>query len=581
MKAAHPDLEPLSRGFRARYLDFAELTAQVKAWAEAFPSLVRLESIGQSGEGRELWLLTIGPEPDRVRPGVFVDGNIHAAELAGSSVALAIAEEAIALHLGAPDPERIPTPVHRAAKEVLFHVLPRVSPDGAEAVLTTGRYVRSVPRDDRPARAHPRWVGEDVDGDGLALLMRKEDPTGEFVEHPEIPGVMLPRALDDEGPYYKVWPEGRIEGFDGHRVPDPDFLGDNSPDLNRNFPWSWAGEHRQRGAGAHPGSEPESRAVIELAARTPSLYVWQSLHTFGGVMIRPPGDRPDDELHPRDLSLYRQVEEWGEDIAGYPMVSGYEEFLYEPGQPLHGSLAEWAYDERGCLAWVTELWDIFQRLEIERPDRFIDYYFRMTHADVEALARWDADANEGRVFRPWRRCVHPQLGEVEVGGMDPRVGLTNPPYEALPEICDQQAQVFVRVAAMAPRVVISELGQTPLGEGLTAIEATIENQGYLPTHGVHAAKDRPFNEPLWADLRCEGGAELDDAGQAHRPIGHLDGWGRGRFDFGHAIFFQRSRGSVSRRHLRWIVRGAGAVTLTVGSCRTGWVERRVEVGAPA
>ena len=36
------------------------------------------------------------------------------------------------------------------------------------------------------------------------------------------------------------------------------------------------------------------------------------------------------------------------------------------------ALLVWAYDERGCLAWVTELWDIFARLEIARPDRFID-----------------------------------------------------------------------------------------------------------------------------------------------------------------------------------------------------------------
>lgn len=42
MRAAHPALEPLARGFRERYLGYDELTAQVKAWAETFPALVRL-----------------------------------------------------------------------------------------------------------------------------------------------------------------------------------------------------------------------------------------------------------------------------------------------------------------------------------------------------------------------------------------------------------------------------------------------------------------------------------------------------------------------------------------------------------
>jgi hypothetical protein len=578
VKAAHPELEPLARGFRESYLSFDELTAQVKAWAEAFPEIVKLESIGRSPEGRELWLLTIGPDPQRTRPAVWVDGNIHAGELAASSVALAIAEEAIALHLGPPKMERVPAAVWRAAREVLFHVLPRMSPDGAEAVLTTGRYVRSVPRDERVERAHPRWVSEDVDGDGLALLMRQQDPTGEFVEHPDIEGLMLPRGLEDEGPFYKIYPEGRIEHFDGHHVPDPGFLSDNAPDLNRNFPWSWVSEPRQLGAGTHPGSEPESRAVIAFAARTPNLFAWLSLHTFGGVMIRPPGDKPDDQMNQRDLALYRQVEQWATAICEYPMVSGYREFLYEPGKPVHGSLSEWAYDERGCLAWVTELWDLFTRLELERPARFIDYYFRMTPDDMEELARWDAQWNHGRVFRPWKRHRHPQIGWVEVGGMDPRVGLTNPPYEELPEICDRHARFFTRVAAMAPHVVVSRVAQTPLREGLTLVEATVENQGYLPTHGVYAAADRPWNEPLWADLICEAGTHLEEPGQAHRLVGHLDGWGRGRFDFGHAIFFQRSRGSVSRRTMRWMVRGHGTVKLVVGSCRTGWVERRIGVG---
>ena len=66
----------------------------------------------------------------------------------------------------------------RAAAEVLVHVLPRMSPDGAEAILNTGTYVRSVPRDERSARGHARWVGEDVDGDGACLSIRKADPTG-------------------------------------------------------------------------------------------------------------------------------------------------------------------------------------------------------------------------------------------------------------------------------------------------------------------------------------------------------------------------------------------------------------------
>ena len=185
MSAATARLDALSLGFRDRFLSYDELTRQVRAWADAFPDLCRAASIGRTPEGRELWLVTLGREPDRPRPSAWVDGNMHASELAGSSVALAVAEDILRLHLRQDDEGASPAPSALAAarlREVRFYVLPRMSPDGAEAVLTNGRYVRSVPRDLRPARAHAYWRCDDVDGDGLALSMRVRDPGGEMVE---------------------------------------------------------------------------------------------------------------------------------------------------------------------------------------------------------------------------------------------------------------------------------------------------------------------------------------------------------------------------------------------------------------
>jgi hypothetical protein len=247
-------LDALSLGFRERFLSYDELTRQVRAWADAFPDLCRAASIGRTPEGRELWLLTLGPDPDRPRPSAWVDGNMHASELCGSSVALAIAEDVLRLHLRQDGEGTGPASPVQAARlrDVRFYILPRMSPDGAEAVLTSGRYVRSVPRDERPARAHPYWRCGDVDGDGLALSMRIRDPLGEMVESADFAGLLLPRSIDDSPPYYKVYPEGVIENFDGKNVPTPHFLSDNQTDLNRNFPFYWAPDSKQEGAGAFP-----------------------------------------------------------------------------------------------------------------------------------------------------------------------------------------------------------------------------------------------------------------------------------------------------------------------------------------
>jgi len=72
--------------------------------------------------------------------------------------------------------------------------------------------------------------------------MRKEDPTGDYVVCPDAPAAMVPRTIDDPPPYYRLYPEGHIEDFDGDTIPSPHYLGDNYPDLNRNFPFRWRTE---------------------------------------------------------------------------------------------------------------------------------------------------------------------------------------------------------------------------------------------------------------------------------------------------------------------------------------------------
>ena len=74
-----------------RFYRYAELTDLLHAFAREHPQLVAIESIGKSYEGRDIWVVTVtntktGPAADK--PAFWVDGNIHATEVAASAANL-------------------------------------------------------------------------------------------------------------------------------------------------------------------------------------------------------------------------------------------------------------------------------------------------------------------------------------------------------------------------------------------------------------------------------------------------------------------------------------------------------------
>ena len=158
------------------YLRYDDLTRALHALAAAHPALVRIESIGKSFEGRDIWLATatrFDSGDDRDKPALWVDGNIHATEVAGSMACLYLLHHLVTQY--GTDPE-----VTRCLDTRVFYVCPRLNPDGAEwALADVPRIIRSstrpYPYDEEPIAGLRR---EDVDGDGRVLTMRVPDPNG-------------------------------------------------------------------------------------------------------------------------------------------------------------------------------------------------------------------------------------------------------------------------------------------------------------------------------------------------------------------------------------------------------------------
>ena len=412
--------------------------------------------------------------------------------------------------------------------------------------------------------------------------MRQADPDGELVElrnesgEPVDPPVMVARQPEDPGPYYKLYPEGHIANFDGRAIPSPYFLSDNLYDFNRNFPYQWAPEPQQVGAGHYPGSAPETRAVLDFATVHPNIMVWLNLHTFGGVLIRPLGDKPDAKMDHGDLAHLRTGR--GLDDRAHRLRQ--RERL--PRIPVRARQAACTATSRTTPTTSAARWPTSSSSGTcsanSASSARSPSSTTIRSSRARTCVRWPsstASTTAAASSSRGRRCMHPQLGAVEVGGFDPRVGIWNPPYERLAETCQAQSAAFLRVAALVPRVAV-EVVRQERAEGHTRIELRIVNRGYLATHGLPSAKALPHSEPL--RLRATGeGVTLLAPAESVIEIGHLDGWGSGLHG-GPSTFAPWTRGNGHERFVTLLAQGSGTVHVQVGSCRVGQLALDVKVG---
>jgi hypothetical protein len=76
------------------YFNNEELDAALNGWAERYRHLAEVSELGRSHEGKPIPLLTLTNKEtgaDSDKPAIWVDANIHATEVAGTTVALHIA----------------------------------------------------------------------------------------------------------------------------------------------------------------------------------------------------------------------------------------------------------------------------------------------------------------------------------------------------------------------------------------------------------------------------------------------------------------------------------------------------------
>ena len=427
---------------------FAELTEWLRQIAAEHPTLVSLDVLGRSHEGREVWILTVtntatGPHDEK--PAIWLDGNIHASETTAS---VALVHLLHSLVTGYGTDERITrvldtrTVLHRAARQPRRRRA-RARRGAVHRPLDGARLAAHRPgRRPRPRRHRPR---RPLAPDARARPER-------HVEGPRVRPTPARRPRARRGRPRPVLPAATARAGCTATTASPS----RSPhriagiDSNRNFPYDWERYPGKAptGAGDFPTSEPEVRAVVQGVIDRPNITAYLAYHTFSGVHLRPFGNKPQDQYPSVDLWTFQDIGRRYTDLTGYPSISILEGFRYDPKSTIGGSGSDWAYDQVGVISWTTEFWNVLKAAGIDDPHPIEWYRNHSLDDELKLLAWCDEHVHDGYV--DWYRYDHPELGAVELGGWNHAAVFRNPPPHLLEAEVAPHTDLAIMQALMSP-----------------------------------------------------------------------------------------------------------------------------------
>jgi hypothetical protein len=554
------------------YLDFEGLTGELRALVDGSAS-ASMRSLGTSHEGREIWLVEIGDPsgtPMDERPAVLVVANLEGDHLVGSHLAL----ETVRFLLNDPGAAAV-------RRDQAVYVVPRLNPDGAEAMFAAVKWDRRGNAFSYDADNDGRYdedPGEDLDGDGMITLMRVPDPAGAFMIDPDDPRLMrrADKAKGEAGTH-TLYTEGVDSDGDGYLNED----GEGGVDLNRNFQHEHP--YYEADAGPYMVSEPESRALMDFVIANRHIG---AVLTFGHSdnLVTAPNDR-GELAAPRTIDLVAFAGEANADLYDNGVFGGGGGFGFggavgaggvrlrgaqrgadndpqsgrRPAVTVNGDDREYFSAVSAAYREITGITEVGVNRRAQGAFFQVAYYHMGVPAfstqgwglpepssddatgDARLIAALQGAGADVDVFADWTSFEHPDLGPVEIGGFVPYAA-TNPPAAQLAALGRSHGEFVVRLAGMLPRIGVVDTEVTAHGGGVFTVRVEIENTGYFPTSLEHGQVSRSV-QPTTVRIQVDQEAILTGDPKSS-TVGKLDGSG-------------------SRAAFSWVIRGDEGQTVEI------------------
>jgi hypothetical protein len=484
------------------YYTYEQIGEALTALHAAYPDLTKLESVGKSEEGRDIWAMTVNnPKTGAAldKPGVYVDGNIHGNEIQAAEVALSLLNRLLTSY---GHNEQVTKLVDRNA----FYVIPSVNVDGRyhffhDANAPGSNRTIRVPRDDDRDGLVDEDGADDLDGDGNITQMRKRDPYGQWKSDSEDPRLMVRIKPGEKGEWTLLGDEGIDNDGDGKLNEDEEGYLDG----NRNWGINWAPPYVQSGSGEYPFQAAGMRAIARFLVDRPNIIVVFAFHNNGGMYLRGPSTKAQEPMNPQDVGVYDILGKNAEKIVpGYRYMVSWKD-LY----PTYGDFTDFTDNVLGSYGFVGELFVTASETYRQPPKPGQATSAPTDDEDMMGAGieqqrerlKFSDNVAQGELYRPWKPFKHPQFGDIEIGGWV-KMSTRLPHPFMLTDLAHRNASAVMFAASQTPDVSLEVLPPVKMTGGLFKVRVRLVNAGSIPSMTFNAVQRKLHPQDT---LRVTGG----------------------------------------------------------------------------
>ncbi len=479
-----------------RWHDTDELYADMRKLAAAFPTFVKVSSIGKSYEGRDIMLVTVN-NPDTgselSKAAMCIEANVHGNEIQGGEICV-YTVWFLMENYGRLDQ------ITKLVNERVFYIIPTINPDGRQYFFMSpsgSARTGHVPVDDDSDYQFDEDKPDDLNGNGVVEQMRKYIPgKGNYRISRTDPRMLEPVGFGETGDYILLGREGWDNDGDG-RVDEDDF---GQYDGNRNYPTDWQPNYIQSGSMDYPTQIPEARAEVEFLSAHPNIAGIQSYHNNGGMILRGPGAEAMGEYPSADVRAYDELGRNGERVLPFYNYIVIWSGLYT----VHGGFIDFTNDGLGIISFSNELWaegQYFTSPELKEQQKDPNSPI----APQKSRYYFNDKLEFGEEMTEWKAFKHPQFGDVEIGGSWKKFTSRVPPRFMLEELCHRNMAFTLYQADEMPMVKLGDMTAEKLSGDVYRVFVDITNPKVAPTILEKAAQ----NNTVRPDLLTLEGKDLE------------------------------------------------------------------------